>query len=77
MSSNVSKRFLLSQSIFTFSFLYLDQADPDGTMSWLIEELLQAESGGFYVHILAHIPPGGWYHIPITTLASNTYINFR
>uniref|UniRef100_A0A1I7WBV5 Metallophos domain-containing protein n=1 Tax=Heterorhabditis bacteriophora TaxID=37862 RepID=A0A1I7WBV5_HETBA len=39
-------------------FLYLNQSDPDGTMSWLVKELYKAESAGEYVQILAHIPPG-------------------
>ncbi|RCN32003.1 Ser/Thr phosphatase family protein, partial [Ancylostoma caninum] len=37
-------------------FLYLNQSDPDGTMSWSI--LFQAELSGDSVHVLSHIPPG-------------------
>uniref|UniRef100_A0A0K0DP58 Metallophos domain-containing protein n=1 Tax=Angiostrongylus cantonensis TaxID=6313 RepID=A0A0K0DP58_ANGCA len=40
------------------SFLYLNQSDPDGTMSWLVLELFKAELSGESVHILSHIPPG-------------------
>jgi len=40
-------------------FLYINQTDPDGTMSWLVDELYQAERSSIYVHIMAHIPPGG------------------
>ncbi|CAJ0581697.1 unnamed protein product, partial [Mesorhabditis spiculigera] len=39
-------------------FLYLNQSDPDGTMSWFVAELLKAEQAGEKVHILGHIPPG-------------------
>ncbi|GMT27465.1 hypothetical protein PFISCL1PPCAC_18762, partial [Pristionchus fissidentatus] len=39
-------------------FLYLNQSDPDGTMSWFVQELYKAELAGDYVHVLAHIPPG-------------------
>ncbi|GMR37060.1 hypothetical protein PMAYCL1PPCAC_07255 [Pristionchus mayeri] len=39
-------------------FLYLNQSDPDGTMTWFVEELKKAELAGENVHILAHIPPG-------------------
>ena len=41
-----------------FSFLYLNQTDPDGTLSWLIDELYRSESVGHSAYILAHIPPG-------------------
>ncbi|KAM3721915.1 Sphingomyelin phosphodiesterase [Dirofilaria immitis] len=39
-------------------WLYINETDPDGTLSWLVAELKQAESDGQYVHILSHIPPG-------------------
>ncbi|CAI4232837.1 unnamed protein product [Auanema sp. JU1783] len=39
-------------------FLYLNQSDPDGTMSWLVSELYESEKIGEAVHIMAHIPPG-------------------
>ena len=42
-----------------FSFLYLNQSDPDGTLRWLVDELYEAETRGIVVHIMAHIPPGG------------------
>uniref|UniRef100_A0A914E8U7 Sphingomyelin phosphodiesterase n=1 Tax=Acrobeloides nanus TaxID=290746 RepID=A0A914E8U7_9BILA len=37
-------------------FLLLNQTDPDGTMSWLIEQLAVAEYEGDKVQIVAHIP---------------------
>ncbi|PAV87727.1 hypothetical protein WR25_03763 [Diploscapter pachys] len=40
------------------NFLYLNQSDPDGTMSWLVRELYASEKSGDAVHIMAHIPPG-------------------
>uniref|UniRef100_A0A9J2P5J3 Sphingomyelin phosphodiesterase n=1 Tax=Ascaris lumbricoides TaxID=6252 RepID=A0A9J2P5J3_ASCLU len=39
-------------------WLYLNETDPDGTLSWLVGELYQAENEKQYVHILSHIPPG-------------------
>ncbi|EYC07434.1 hypothetical protein Y032_0070g431 [Ancylostoma ceylanicum] len=39
-------------------FLYLNQSDPDGTMSWFATELFKAELSGDDVHVLSHIPPG-------------------
>lgn len=30
----------------SFSFNYLDQIDPDGTLQWLIEQLLDSEQKG-------------------------------
>ncbi|KAK5985930.1 Sphingomyelin phosphodiesterase [Trichostrongylus colubriformis] len=39
-------------------FLYVNQTDPDGTLSWLIKQLQDAELAGDRVHILAHIPGG-------------------
>ncbi|CAD5234594.1 unnamed protein product [Bursaphelenchus xylophilus] len=39
-------------------FLYLNQTDPDGTMTWFASELLQAEKRGEKVQILAHLPAG-------------------
>ncbi|TKR81616.1 hypothetical protein L596_015459 [Steinernema carpocapsae] len=46
----------------TFNFyLYLNQADPDGTMSWLIKELLDSEKIGEKVHLISHIPNGANY----------------
>uniref|UniRef100_A0A0R3RM09 Metallophos domain-containing protein n=1 Tax=Elaeophora elaphi TaxID=1147741 RepID=A0A0R3RM09_9BILA len=38
--------------------LRINETDPDGTLSWLVAELKQAEHDGHYVHILSHIPPG-------------------
>ncbi|VDM74401.1 unnamed protein product [Strongylus vulgaris] len=40
-------------------FLYVNQTDPDGTLTWLIQQLLAAESAGDFVQIVAHIPGGG------------------
>uniref|UniRef100_A0A1I7XUQ1 Saposin B-type domain-containing protein n=1 Tax=Heterorhabditis bacteriophora TaxID=37862 RepID=A0A1I7XUQ1_HETBA len=39
-------------------FLYINQTDPDGTLTWLIKQLSMAEKEGDVVHILAHIPGG-------------------
>ncbi|EPB80531.1 Ser/Thr phosphatase family protein [Ancylostoma ceylanicum] len=39
-------------------FLYVNQTDPDGTLTWLIKQLKDAEAAGDLVHILAHIPGG-------------------
>ncbi|MFH4982743.1 hypothetical protein AB6A40_009452 [Gnathostoma spinigerum] len=39
-------------------WLYLNQTDPDTTLSWLVKQLYAAEMNEQYVHILAHIPPG-------------------
>ncbi|VIO95403.1 Uncharacterized protein BM_BM1724 [Brugia malayi] len=39
-------------------WLRINETDPDGTLSWLVMELKQAEHDGQYVHILSHIPPG-------------------
>jgi len=39
-------------------YLYLNETDPDGTMSWFLDQLLQAERAGDKVHIVAHIPTG-------------------
>ncbi|GMT36587.1 hypothetical protein PFISCL1PPCAC_27884, partial [Pristionchus fissidentatus] len=39
-------------------FLYLNQSDPEGTMTWFVEQLHKAELAGENVHVLAHIPPG-------------------
>ncbi|CAD6200211.1 unnamed protein product [Caenorhabditis auriculariae] len=37
-------------------WLYVNQTDPDGTLQWLIGQLLDAEQKGDKVHIVAHIP---------------------
>ncbi|CEF68052.1 Sphingomyelin phosphodiesterase [Strongyloides ratti] len=39
-------------------WLYLNQTDPDESLSWLVNQLYDSEKKGIYVHILAHIPPG-------------------
>uniref|UniRef100_A0A0N5AF90 Sphingomyelin phosphodiesterase n=1 Tax=Syphacia muris TaxID=451379 RepID=A0A0N5AF90_9BILA len=47
---------------------YMNQKDPDGTLKWLITELLASEQAKEKVHIISHIPPGvsyclkGWSH---------------
>jgi len=40
-------------------WLYLNQTDPDQTMSWFLDQMIQAERAGDKVHIVAHIPGGG------------------
>ncbi|ULU05043.1 hypothetical protein L3Y34_017643 [Caenorhabditis briggsae] len=39
-------------------FLYLNQSDPDSSMSWFVKELYESELKGEQVYVLAHIPPG-------------------
>ncbi|CAO4364805.1 unnamed protein product [Caenorhabditis nigoni] len=39
-------------------FLYLNQSDPDSSMSWFVKELYNSELKGEQVYVLAHIPPG-------------------
>uniref|UniRef100_A0A0K0FK32 Sphingomyelin phosphodiesterase (inferred by orthology to a human protein) n=1 Tax=Strongyloides venezuelensis TaxID=75913 RepID=A0A0K0FK32_STRVS len=39
-------------------FLYINQTDPDGSMSWFEKQLHDAEVAGDKVHIVAHIPGG-------------------
>jgi len=39
-------------------WLYLNQTDPDATMSWFLDQLVLAERAGDKVHIVAHIPGG-------------------
>lgn len=36
----------------------MDTKDPDGVLSWLINQLQDAENTGNKVHILGHIPTG-------------------
>ncbi|KAF8372244.1 hypothetical protein PRIPAC_78673 [Pristionchus pacificus] len=49
-------------------YIYINQTDPDETLSWLVSELLQSEVKGEKVHLFSHIPPGdkaclmGWSH---------------
>uniref|UniRef100_A0A0N4ZDC3 Guanylate cyclase n=1 Tax=Parastrongyloides trichosuri TaxID=131310 RepID=A0A0N4ZDC3_PARTI len=40
---------------------YLNQTDPDDTMAWLAQELLESEKENEKVHIISHIPPGSSY----------------
>ncbi|GMT31295.1 hypothetical protein PFISCL1PPCAC_22592, partial [Pristionchus fissidentatus] len=42
-------------------YIYINQSDPDGTLTWLISELLDSERKGEKVHIIGHIPPGDDY----------------
>ncbi|CAJ0583730.1 unnamed protein product, partial [Mesorhabditis spiculigera] len=42
-------------------FLFLDLVDPDGTLQWLAEQLLDAEQKKEKVHIISHIPSGDDY----------------
>uniref|UniRef100_A0A0N4ZWZ1 Sphingomyelin phosphodiesterase n=1 Tax=Parastrongyloides trichosuri TaxID=131310 RepID=A0A0N4ZWZ1_PARTI len=39
-------------------FLYINQTDPDGSMSWFAKQLADAEAAGDKVHVVAHIPGG-------------------
>ncbi|CAJ0951819.1 unnamed protein product, partial [Mesorhabditis belari] len=46
----------------TFNFFnYLNQVDPDGTLQWLVEQLLDSEAKGEKVHIISHVPSGVTY----------------
>uniref|UniRef100_A0AC35U2V0 Sphingomyelin phosphodiesterase n=1 Tax=Rhabditophanes sp. KR3021 TaxID=114890 RepID=A0AC35U2V0_9BILA len=40
---------------------YLNQTDPDGTLAWLTNELVESEANGEKVHIITHIPAGDDY----------------
>uniref|UniRef100_A0AC34QIM1 Sphingomyelin phosphodiesterase n=2 Tax=Panagrolaimus sp. JU765 TaxID=591449 RepID=A0AC34QIM1_9BILA len=40
-------------------YLYINQTDPDGTMTWFFEQLEDAERNGQKVQVVAHIPGGG------------------
>ncbi|CAI5455291.1 unnamed protein product [Caenorhabditis angaria] len=42
-------------------YLYINEVDPDATLEWLIEELVDSEKRGEVVHIISHIPPGDNY----------------
>ncbi|CAI4226979.1 unnamed protein product [Auanema sp. JU1783] len=39
-------------------WLTINDTDPDGTMAWVIEQLLDAENAGDKVHVVSHIPGG-------------------
>ncbi|KAG0414404.1 hypothetical protein HPB47_008438 [Ixodes persulcatus] len=41
-----------------FSWLFINSTDPGGQLSWLIDQLLEAEEAGDKVHLIGHIPPG-------------------
>ncbi|XP_065184745.1 sphingomyelin phosphodiesterase-like [Sycon ciliatum] len=41
-------------------WLYVEDRDPYGQLEWLVGELEQAEKRGEKVHIIGHIPPGGF-----------------
>uniref|UniRef100_A0A1I8ABT4 Sphingomyelin phosphodiesterase n=1 Tax=Steinernema glaseri TaxID=37863 RepID=A0A1I8ABT4_9BILA len=49
-------------------YLYVNQTDPDGTMTWFVNQLADAEAAGDKVHVVSHIPGGdtealeGWAH---------------
>ncbi|GMT05128.1 hypothetical protein PENTCL1PPCAC_27302, partial [Pristionchus entomophagus] len=65
-------------------FLYVNQTDPDGTMSWFQNQLLDAEKAGDKVHIVAHIPGGkgdleGWalnYHAVVNRFETTITAQF-
>uniref|UniRef100_A0A0N5BGH3 Metallophos domain-containing protein n=1 Tax=Strongyloides papillosus TaxID=174720 RepID=A0A0N5BGH3_STREA len=40
---------------------YINQTDPDYTLSWLVSELMESEEIGEKIHIISHIPPGSTY----------------
>ncbi|CAJ0914636.1 unnamed protein product, partial [Mesorhabditis belari] len=39
-------------------YIYINQVDPDQTLEWLIEQLIDSEQKGDKVHLFAHIPSG-------------------
>ncbi|TKR96369.1 hypothetical protein L596_010399 [Steinernema carpocapsae] len=39
-------------------WLYINETDPDGAMTWFVKQLFKAETDGHFVHVMAHIPPG-------------------
>jgi sphingomyelin phosphodiesterase len=39
-------------------YMYLNQTDPDGTMTWLSNQLADAEKAKDKVQIVAHVPGG-------------------
>ena len=41
-----------------FSWLYVNETDPDDTLQWLSDQLLDAEKAGDKVQIIAHINGG-------------------
>lgn len=49
---------LPSLALYYFSYLYINQTDPDGTMTWFLEQLEDAERHGDKVHVVAHIGGG-------------------
>lgn len=36
--------------------MYLNETDPDGSMSWFVDQLDQAEKAGDKVWVMGHIP---------------------
>ena len=42
-------------------YLYINEVDPDSTLEWLIDELLDSEEKDDRVWIISHIPPGDNY----------------
>lgn len=51
------KYFFKIKNYINFSIIYLNQTDPDGSLSWLVKELFKCEYDGTFAHIMAHIPP--------------------
>lgn len=54
-------RILSLNTIYAYTdnfFLYISDRDPDGTLTWLIEQLAEAERVGDKVWIIGHIPNG-------------------
>ncbi|VDK44832.1 unnamed protein product [Anisakis simplex] len=77
--------FVESYRSLLLSWLYINETDPDGTLSWLVNELIRAENDGQYVHILSHIPPGnsecleGWarnYYLIVNRFAETIKAQF-
>ncbi|KAL3113709.1 hypothetical protein niasHT_016799 [Heterodera trifolii] len=69
----------------TNMFIYINQTDPDGSLSWLVDQLWEAEKADESAYILAHIPPGdnecleSWsrnYYRIVTRFASSISAQF-
>ena len=46
------------KTVFSFSWLLINNTDPGGQLQWLVQQLTDAEKVGDKVHIIGHIPPG-------------------
>lgn len=76
-STNVKLISLNTNYCLTSNFwLYLNDTDPDGTLNWLVAELLDAEERDRHVYILGHVPPGSqdiWFNECFSIWSKNYY----